>query len=1006
MMTQKPRLFQLYQPLPIIACFLTAWFCGTVSPSHAQYYSGAGGFVVAPSDQFPTQTIHDWTTVGHTSNSLPVTQLDANQTFRSSARNDLNQQIPSQQIPSQRVLDQFPVEQARPSYTSEMIRSARISADQFRRIAEIALPPAAKIATGNASFADQWADLAETEITLQGRVVDATRKLAATETEFEDINAKLTNYGLTSTIGMLLRHKKQQLNEWQVHDSQALYASQQLQVSRQRQLQLEMVQYDGSEPIAQATEILAEAGYDYSSPENAGLVSQIQSLLTQRREWIDSLEQGYQDYRQKLGELDSATVASSKLTRDFRRLIDRHVMWIRSDDAVSLDDVKNLKGGIAALFDSRRSADFGPTINRKIKSNSSAAVMTLVAFIVILLLRWRFKSWLVGIGCRTKMRDATKETQALSAGVLTVLVSLGIPAALYVVARWLGTGIVSEATLHASGGFFAASLVALAIELPRQMIRTYGYIDRHVDLELPGRDRAVKFLMVFAFGMVVASYAITVMGDLDHGVWRSSVSRFGLFAAMIAVAWTAHRALRPIGGFLEPIIAKYGGAVIHRIRLLIYLVGIGFPVAMIVLTALGYEFTATEFLKRAMITMSCCLIAATLWPGVKILAHRGWKLLTGVAPAERQYDEYGEIETTSETITGTLGEHSLELKHQLAFLFQCAFVIGAIVSLGWLWIDVFPNVRMGNPVVWTVQDSVTESTVDAAGQTISSTSIESTDVTAMHLLLAAATLFVAFQLAKLLPALFDALVLQRVSFDEGMEHFSLVLGRFLLFGFGCLIACNFVGVRWATIQWLAVGLMIGLGFGLQDMVRNLFGGFIVLFEKPARLGDLITVGKVTGRVAAQKLRTTVVSDDEGREVIIPNKNFVSQDVTNWMGAGRLTVIPLEVAVTRDERPADVCRTLYELVIEQPDVLLTPAPQATLVCVGKRSQRIEVRAWIEEGKDAKRYREELLQLVRANLKGNRLLASKQPSQPEMLDVMDAGFEESILHGSRRRRKRSA
>ena len=342
----------------------------------------------------------------------------------------------------------------------------------------------------------------------------------------------------------------------------------------------------------------------------------------------------------------------------------------------------------------------------------------------------------------------------------------------------------------------------------------------------------------------------------------------------------------------------------------------------------------------------------------------------------------------------------------MAFLCQCALVVGAIVCFGWLWIDVFPNVRMGNPVVWTVQDTVTQSSVDAAGQTITSSVVETTPVTALHLLLAAATLFVAFQLAKLLPALFDALVLQRVSFDEGMEHFSLVLGRCLLFGVGCLVACKWVGVRWQAIQWLAVGLTIGLGFGLQDMVRNLFGGLIVLFEKPARLGDLITVGQVTGRVATQKLRTTVLSDDDGREVIIPNKNFVSEEVVNWMGAGRLSVIPIEVAVTRDERPADICRTLQELVIEQQDVLLTPAPQATLVCVGKRSQRIEVRAWIEEGQDASRFRDSLLKVVRKFLAEKNLLAATQPSQPTMLDAADEESGGPIDPDTNRSRKRSA
>ena len=198
-----------------------------------------------------------------------------------------------------------------------------------------------------------------------------------------------------------------------------------------------------------------------------------------------------------------------------------------------------------------------------------------------------------------------------------------------------------------------------------------------------------------------------------------------------------------------------------------------------------------------------------------------------------------------------------------------------------------------------------------------------------------------------------------------------------------------------------MGLTIGLGFGLQDMVRNLFGGLIVLFEKPARLGDLITVGRVTGRVASQKLRTTVLSDEDGREVIIPNKNFVSEDVVNWRGAGRLHVIPIEVAVKRDERPADICRSLQELAIEQEHVLLTPAPQATLVCVAKDSQRIEVRAWIEQGQDPSHFRDTLLKVTRDYLRDRKLLVAKQPPQPALQDPADAPSRESY-----RSRKRSA
>lgn len=889
-------------------------------------------------------------------------------------------------------------------YDLGMIHSARQSAFQFRRIAQNSQGVTAKMALENADFAEQWADLAETHLALSDRLSTATTKLDTTIRDFEDVTAKLDNHGLTPTIGMLLRNKKEQLDRWQVHDSGTLLTSEELGRSRQEQLELEMVRYDGTDRIRQTAEILAVEGLDRESVQGSTAASQIQGLLHSRRQWLDSLQQGYQDYQQKLGELDAATTASATLATDYRKLIDRQITWIRSGDPVSTGDLRKLDNGLAAFFDSRRSGDFGLSLQRKWQASPASGIGMLACTILILVVRWRSKSWLVGIGNRKRMREASADSRKVAASFLTCLIALAFPSMLYVIARWLGAGVVSEATLHASSGLYAASLIALMIETPRQLLRSFGYVDKHVDVELPRRERATAYLTLIGFGLVLAAYVITLTGLMDHGIWRGSVSRFGFMAAMLLVAWTFHLSLRPTGGFLEPLIAKFGGSVIHRIRLVIYLAGIGFPLAMLVLSALGYGFTANVLIKRAIITLVSLLIGATLWAGIKILSAHAWQMLTGSTPPPRQFDEYGEIKTADSgaQVTGVLAEHSLELKHQLAFLCQCALVLGAIFSFGWLWIDIIPNVQMGNPVVWTVQDTVTQSTVDATGQTVTSSVVVATPITAMHLLLAAATMFVAFQLAKLLPALFDALVLQRVSFDEGMEHFSLVLGRCLLFGIGCFIACKWVGVRWQAIQWLAVGLMIGLGFGLQDMVRNLFGGLIVLFEKPARLGDLITVGKVKGRVAAQKLRTTVLSDDDGREVIIPNKNFVSEEIVNWMGAGRLNVIPIEVAVSRAERPADICRILQEFVLEQEDVLLTPAPQATLVCVAKSSQRIEVRVWIEQGQDANRYREKLRKVVTTYLRENDLLTANQPTQPELPSTSRVDSDSSYRSTARKRR----
>ncbi len=910
----------------------------------------------------------------------------------------------------------LPYDQAT-SYGSNRIQTARNQANRFREIAQVAPAVAATLAGENANFVERWASLAETYDRLATRLRDARAKFNTTQNDYNDVRTKLDHYGLTPTVGLLLRHKKEQLDAWQASDSANLLATDELARSRQQQLEFELVRYDGSDPAAQATELLAAEGFGNNQFQRGTVASQVEELLYQRSQWLASLRQGYRDYQQALGELDSITNASAKLMAGYRRLIDQHIIWIRSGDAVSAGDVRKLSGAASALLDDRRSANLGESMRRKWAMDTAGGIGMLSLVLAILIGRWTAKSWLVGIGGRKRMREATDGSRKVAAGLLTTVVAATLPGILFVFARWLGDGFVTESTLQSSAGFYAASLVALLIELVRQLIRSDGYLARHVAVELPNRQRASAYITLIGFGLILAAYVVTMIELVDRGTWRDSGARFGFITAMLLVAWTMHLALRPTGGFLEPLIAKFGGSVIHHLRFVIYLGGVGFGIAMVVLSALGYGFTAGEIVTRGIITLVALMVAATWWSGIKIMSSRGWHILTGTTPM-RRFDQYGEIKSdpvSGVNVPGVLAEHYLELKHQLAFLCQCALVVAAIVGVGWLWIDVFPNVRLGNPVVWTVQDAAETNAANdlaASGTFVSDSNVAGSfsgtttrPITVLHLLMAAATMFVAFQLAKLLPALFDALVLQRVSFDEGMEHFTLVLVRTVLFGIGCLIACNWIGLRWQTIQWLAVGLTIGLGFGLQDMVRNLFGGVVVLFEKPARLGDLITVGKFTGRVASQKFRTTVLSDDEGREVIIPNKNFVSEEVVNWMGAGRLHVIPIEVAVTRDQRPADICRLLQELVIGQPDVLLTPAPQATLVCVAKNSQRIEVRAWIENRQDATRYRESLHKLVTKFLRENQWLAAEQPTQPSIRSGSEDGST-SPFRAATHHRKRSA
>src|SRR5690606_2022927 len=133
----------------------------------------------------------------------------------------------------------------------------------------------------------------------------ATTKLDATARELDDITAKIEHYGLTPTIGLLLRNKQDQLDKWQVRDSTNSLASEDLARSRDLQLAIEMVDYDGSDAVSQSEQLLrTSAGTTQGSPSPATKL-QLQRLLRERYQWLTALRQGYEDYQQKLGELDT-----------------------------------------------------------------------------------------------------------------------------------------------------------------------------------------------------------------------------------------------------------------------------------------------------------------------------------------------------------------------------------------------------------------------------------------------------------------------------------------------------------------------------------------------------------------------------------------------------------------------------------------------------------------------------------------------------------------------------
>ena len=130
-------------------------------------------------------------------------------------------------------------------------------------------------------------------------------------------------------------------------------------------------------------------------------------------------------------------------------------------------------------------------------------------------------------------------------------------------------------------------------------------------------------------------------------------------------------------------------------------------------------------------------------------------------------------------------------------------------------------------------------------------------------------------------ALLELTVLDRLPLDNGGRQAIAILVRYAATLAGVLFACSTINLSWESVQWLAAAMTVGLGFGLQEIFANLVSGLIILFERPIRAGDLVTVDDVTGHVTRMQIRATTITDLDRRELIVPNKRFITGNVINW-----------------------------------------------------------------------------------------------------------------------------
>lgn len=391
--------------------------------------------------------------------------------------------------------------------------------------------------------------------------------------------------------------------------------------------------------------------------------------------------------------------------------------------------------------------------------------------------------------------------------------------------------------------------------------------------------------------------------------------------------------------------AKETRSYFTSLRLIIAITISLLPIMLIIATIAGYYYTSIRLTDRLIDTLYILILwiicegVLIRWLSVTARRIAFQQILEKRKSKQAQAKDSSDEEVFEEPIIDikVINQQSLRLMRlALILIFGCV--------LYWVWSDVV--------AVFSYLDSIT------IYQYLAADGVTNQSLTLKIFIIAIIVAFVTVILTRNLPGLLEMLVLSRLHLERGISYAITTLLTYIIIAFGASITLGLLGVSWNKLQWLVAALSVGLGFGLQEIFKNFVSGIILLFERPVRIGDRITVGGVTGTVNRIQIRATHITDSERKEVIIPNTTFATGQIINWTLTDTITRITLKIGVSYDSDVDKVKQTLLQIASNNPRIIKEPAPSVSFVNFGASTIDFELTMLVAEIADRSATTDEL------------------------------------------------
>ncbi len=819
-------------------------------------------------------------------------------------------------------------------------RAAQAAQDEALRARQETrdVPPALKpVADENAKLAQEYADLVAKiqEVTKYAESVET--KLASVGADFTEARDQIKAVGrVTSAMGAFLLGKRDQLPS--ISENQRRIRSRTAKISTAL---VDHSEYDERwSDLGDLTDELeaidSQLDASVTAAQRDAIKKEAESYYESRRKTLRALADQNGEYAEIMARLDTKERTFVETVKHFAEFINANILWVRGTHALSPSDMGRTAQATGWLLSPTNWRETATVLWMDLKTDPLPYV--LIAFVIAAsaLFHARMHKRIETISEKVRQVQTDRFILTLEALLLTILLAASWPVLLLLVHWRLVTIATDGFTQAIAAGLWTVSAVALIFGFLRHLAMPHGLAHDHFRMReepLTFLRRHLRWFFVLTVPLVFVFRAMYVQ-QTDE-TWYATVGRLVFIVGMAGLATFLLIVLRPTAPLMESYLRQRRGGWLDRLRYFWYSACLLGPLTLAVLAGMGYLYGARHLNQKVLTTIGLVLLASlirALFVRGLMVAQRRLALLERQkrqAAAEQKAQQAEPVVTPAKagepaTVKAKPEQTIFEMSQQTRRLIGAATTILLAVGFWYTWNDVLPALeKLGSISLYGAQDH---------------------EITLGAVVTALVVMILTVIVARNVPGLLEIVILRRLPLDRGVRFAIITICRYVLVVIGVVWAFSEIGIGWGKVQWLVAAMTVGLGFGLQEIFANFVSGLIMLFEQPIRVDDVVTVGDVTGTVTMIRIRATTIRKWDQRELIVPNKEFITGHLINWTLTDNTLRRDFTVGIAYGSDIRKTERVLYEIAAADARVLKDPPPLVLFAGFGDNSLNFELRVF--------------------------------------------------------------